>query len=158
MTNYTIEEVKENPYLLEEITNQTEEICLEAVKQDGYALQYVRNQTEEICLEAIKQISYALRFVKNQTHDLCLEAIKQNKNSIIFVNEAKKTITEEEFGTYGGELAVYMYNNQSVIKTGCWVGDLEAFKIKVWERFELGFEYQTKEDVEAIIKKIEALA
>ena len=29
--------------------------CLEAVKQDPWALQYVKNQTEEMCLEALNQ-------------------------------------------------------------------------------------------------------
>jgi biotin operon repressor len=43
---------------------------LEAVKQDGYALQDVKEQTPEICLAAVQQNGYALQFVKEQTPEI----------------------------------------------------------------------------------------
>ena len=35
----TLEAVKQNGLVLQDVHNQTEEMCLEAVKQDGHALQ-----------------------------------------------------------------------------------------------------------------------
>ena len=56
---------------------------LEAVKQDPYAVKYVEDQTPEICLEAVKQNGLALFYVKNQTSGICLEAVKQDATALL---------------------------------------------------------------------------
>ncbi len=79
--------VRENPFNLEFVINQTPEICLQAVKEDGYALEYVKEQTPEICLAAVKIDGQALRFVKEQTSEMCLEAIKEIGFALDYVEE-----------------------------------------------------------------------
>ena len=66
-----LEAVKQDPYAVKYVEDQTPEICLEAVKQDGDALQYVKDQTPEICLAAVQQDGRALGYVKNQTPEIC---------------------------------------------------------------------------------------
>ncbi len=55
-------EVNKDPFILKNIENQTESICLAAVRKDGWALKYVKDQTERVCLEAIKENIEALFF------------------------------------------------------------------------------------------------
>ena len=40
---------------------------LERVKEDGMELQNIQNQTPEICLAAVQKNGYALKYVKEQT-------------------------------------------------------------------------------------------
>ena len=72
---------------LQNIMNQSEEMCKLAVEIDGMALQFVNNQTEEICEKAIKQNGLALQFVKNKNYLICKEAIKQNPKAIKYIKE-----------------------------------------------------------------------
>jgi len=58
---------------------------------DRCTLQNIDNQTPEICLEAIKQNEYELLFVKEQTHEICLEAVKRNPSIIRYINPEKQT-------------------------------------------------------------------
>ena len=44
--------------------------------QNGRALQNVKEQTPEICLIAVNKYDWALQFVKEQTPELCLYSIK----------------------------------------------------------------------------------
>ena len=62
-----LDKVKENPYNLQHVHNQTDEICFAAVKNGGYALQWVLNQTEEICIVAVRSWGEALQWVRVQT-------------------------------------------------------------------------------------------
>lgn len=157
MKDYTIEEIKENPYLLKELENQTPELCLEAVKENGRALKYVKEQTPELCLEAVKEDGRALEYVKERTSEFYIAALKQSFSSFNYIENKKQTTIEKVFGTYEKELDILEYEEIKTIKAGCWYGDLGQFKEKVWEQFELGFKHQTKEDVERIIEKIEEI-
>ena len=56
------QQIIKNGYVISQMKNQTEDMCLTAVKQNGLALQYVKNQTDKICLEAVKQNGLALQF------------------------------------------------------------------------------------------------
>jgi hypothetical protein len=62
-----------------------EDYCLKAVRQDPYNLRYVHNQTEEICLEAIRQDYITLIFVRNQTEKICLAALDQDYGCLKYV-------------------------------------------------------------------------
>jgi len=73
--------------MLENIDNQTEEICLNAVRENGYDLQYVKYQTMEICMAAVQQNGLVLCYVKQQTPEICIEAIRQNKKAIRYVHD-----------------------------------------------------------------------
>ena len=45
---YYIEKVKENPYNLRFVRNQTEEIKQLAVQQDGWVIQYIHNPSKKV--------------------------------------------------------------------------------------------------------------
>lgn len=70
-----IDFVKESPYNLKQIENQTLEICEAAVFKDPYAIRYVKEQTREMCLFAVSYHGYYLQFIKNQTPEICLAAV-----------------------------------------------------------------------------------
>lgn len=146
--------VKENGWALQFVQEQTPDLCLQAVKQNGQALKYVRQQTYELCLEAVKRDGYALKYVQEQTPDLCLEAVKQTIKAFPYITDKREFTLSEQFGTYNGKLALLTYEHLTCIQAGCWFGNLEEFEAKVWERFELGFKHQTKEQVETIIKQL----
>ena len=96
-----LEAVKNDPYALRYVKEQTEDICLEAVNQNSMALMYVKNQTEDICLEAVKQNGCALRYVKEQTEDICLAAVKQDGCALRYVKEQTEDICLEAVKKYG---------------------------------------------------------
>ena len=52
---------------------------LRLVQQDSSALQNVKEQTHEICLAAVQQNGLALKYIKEQTREICLAAISQNR-------------------------------------------------------------------------------
>ena len=61
-----LEKVKQNPYYLRCVKEQTLEMCLVAVQKDWRALQFVKNQTPEICMEAVRQDWRAFEYVENK--------------------------------------------------------------------------------------------
>jgi hypothetical protein len=79
--------IKEDPYILRLIKNQTFKICLAAVQQRGYthALMFVQNQTFELCLAAVQENGGALEHVKNQTPEICQAAVQQNGRALEYV-------------------------------------------------------------------------
>jgi hypothetical protein len=105
--------IKQNPFLLEHIIDQTYELCeiavttrgmsLQFVKkqnnylcelavdQDPWSLQYVKNQTEHICKIAVKRDGRVLQFVKNKKYYLCKLAVIQNGYAIQYINEQEQT-------------------------------------------------------------------
>jgi len=95
--------VKECGNNLAYVKNQTDEICLEVIKQNGLAIRFVKNQTDELCLEAVKQNGLAIQFVKNQTPNICLEAVKQTPYAIQYIGEQNQTT----------EMLKYFFNKKS---------------------------------------------
>lgn len=83
--NEIIKKLKEDPYYLEYVEHQDEELCLIAVQRNGFALQFVKKQTEKICLEAIKQTGSALKFVQNQTPQFCIDVLFKHPRSYRYV-------------------------------------------------------------------------
>ena len=82
-----IDKIKNKPYLLQFVHNQTHKICLAAFKQHGNALQYVISQTPEICLVAVRKNKYALEYVKEQTPEICLAAVRQYGCALKYVEK-----------------------------------------------------------------------
>lgn len=60
-----IEAVKQNPWSIYFVENQTEEISMAAVRKNCFTLKYIHCQTEEIILEAIKQDDKSLEHAHN---------------------------------------------------------------------------------------------
>ena len=50
---------------LEEMRNKELKLESDSVKEDPWALRYVKDQTPEICLEAVKQDKHAIIYVKD---------------------------------------------------------------------------------------------
>jgi hypothetical protein len=88
----TIAAVLDNPWLIQHIHDQTDDICLTAVKRIGITLQFVNNQTEEICLAAVNTFPYALQYVRDQTEAICIAAVKRNPFAIKCVNNQTEAI------------------------------------------------------------------
>lgn len=149
--------VKQNGLALQYVEKKTPALCLAAVKQNGYALEYVKNPTPILLLEAVKQNGIMLQLIKEQTPELCKEAIKQNYRALKSVKGTEIIELVTKFGTYNGPLRIYQNEYGQRINAGCWFGDLDAFKVKVMERFALGFDHQTKEDLEDIIQQLQEM-
>ena len=110
-----LEAVKQNGCALKYVKNQSTEICLEAVKLDGFDLQYVREQTEGICLEAVKRNGLALMYVKNQTEDICMEAVKQCGLALKYVKNQTKDICIEAVKQRGSIKSIIKYVDMNII-------------------------------------------
>lgn len=77
-TKITLEQIKEIGK--GEIISYKGEEALEKVKESGYNLQNVKEQTHEICLEAVRQNGDALRYVdisifEDEVEELTLKQI-----------------------------------------------------------------------------------
>ena len=118
--------IKKNPYNLQYINKQTEELCIEAIKKNPNVLFLVKNKTEKlyielinkagyllynvsitnlskeayirICLHAINKSGCALEYVnKNYINkDIILSSIKKNSCSLKFIKNPLDYITKEE--------------------------------------------------------------
>ena len=67
-SDYCFNRIKQNPWTLEFVKNQTDEMCLTAVKLNGYCLQFVKNQTDEIVSIACKQHPMAYELINQKEH------------------------------------------------------------------------------------------
>lgn len=56
-TKEAIAAIRENPLVISDIENQTEELCLEAVSLDGAMLTHVNKPTYNICMAAVKMMA-----------------------------------------------------------------------------------------------------
>jgi hypothetical protein len=96
------ESLEKDPWLLEHLVNQTDELCLIAINRDPYVMQYVKNKTENVCMCAVKlngltlqhipkdmmtddickaainNTGHAIKYIDNPSYELCMTAIKNN--------------------------------------------------------------------------------
>ncbi len=84
--------LKENPFNLENIDNQTEEMCMMAVKGHGGCLCYVKNKTEQICIEAVKNYGFAIQYIENPTLEICVIAVKNTSGAIRAIKKRNATL------------------------------------------------------------------
>jgi hypothetical protein len=94
--------------------NQTEAMCLCAVKGDSQALKFVNHQTEAICLEAVGKFGDALQYVHNQTEAICLCAVKQYPYALRFVKNQTEKICIEAVQKNGHTIE-YVHNQTEAI-------------------------------------------
>ncbi|EGT3944776.1 TPA: DUF4116 domain-containing protein [Clostridioides difficile] len=78
--------VRQRPWTISYVKDQTPRLCIEAVKDWGSSLQYIREQTNKICLRAVKDYGLALQYVKKQTTEICIEAVMENGLALKFVD------------------------------------------------------------------------
>lgn len=82
-------------HVLQNIRNQTVELCKLAIEQNIYALRSVKKELftseeySEICLFAVKKNGKALRYIHENdvTKEICVQAVKQNEKAIKYVLE-----------------------------------------------------------------------
>ena len=84
--------LEKDPFLLQYVKQQTEDICLTAVQEDGRALRYVRQQTEDICVAAVRQCPGAITKVQKQTPKICLTAVQQDPWMLQYVEHQTEEI------------------------------------------------------------------
>ncbi len=71
-----------------------EEDCWKAVRDNPFNLQYVRNQTLEMCLEAVRNAGTTLDQIHIQTLEICIEAIKEDPVAELYMRDSIKESKE----------------------------------------------------------------
>jgi len=81
--------VSKDGYQIQNVSTQTNSVCLAAVAQNGDALKHVEPylRTEAVCLAAVQQNGHALRFVfeSNRTAQLELAAVTKTGDALQYV-------------------------------------------------------------------------
>lgn len=84
--------VKQSPYSIKYICDQTEDICLKAIRKNGFVLDYIKeeNRTEAVCWEAVRRRGISIchvpeRFVTREMEWLAIE--NSNGWAIMFVRD-----------------------------------------------------------------------
>src|SRR5437762_18644 len=54
--------IRKNPYVIEHLTDLTEEMCLIAVRYSAFLIKYIENPSENVCLEAISRSAYCFNY------------------------------------------------------------------------------------------------
>ena len=82
---FHLKAVKKNPYVLGDIDEQTEEMCLTALKKDGYCFNYFKIKTKSLLLKSVEVEPSILKLLEEQTEEFYLEAIKLNWKSVRYI-------------------------------------------------------------------------
>ena len=94
--------VRNNPYSLEWIHNQSRETCIIALQANGRTLQYVKVQTPELCAVALENTGMALQYVKEyMLPKICSYAVEKNIPSIHFIKPEPTNYIWENGFVYG---------------------------------------------------------
>jgi hypothetical protein len=70
---------------LQNVANQTEEICKKYINENPFTFIFVREQTEELCKFAITIEWQLIRYVKNKTDEICHYAINIESKALKFI-------------------------------------------------------------------------
>lgn len=89
---YILDCIKECPFVLEHIDNQTDDMILAAIQNNGLALRYVKNHTNKYAEIAVSQNGLALKYVKKQTENICRFAIRNNGHAYRYVIDEYKPL------------------------------------------------------------------
>jgi len=63
---------------IQNVYEQTEEMCLHVVKKDGLLLKHIKNQTDNIKRTALENNSHAFKYIHEQSYDDCTQAFSKN--------------------------------------------------------------------------------
>lgn len=102
-------EVAKNPYNIQYVREQTEELCKLAVQIYPYTIKYVKDQTEELCKLAVENNGYAIEYVREQTPELCKIAVEEEPYALEYVN--LEFITQEILDICKGRTYDYDWND-----------------------------------------------
>ena len=67
-----------DPYVIEAITNPTEELCLAAVQKNGEVIRFIKDPSEAVCIAAVTKFDYAITFLSNPS-EKTIDAAKKSK-------------------------------------------------------------------------------
>jgi hypothetical protein len=88
-----MEAIKNDPYSLSYVVDQTEDICMEAIKNDISTLRFVyQTQRKKIYDEVIERNPYALIYMEDQTEELCMKAVQKDQNMLKYVKNKTESI------------------------------------------------------------------
>lgn len=89
--NLALQVVREAPFMLKEVQNQTLAVCLEAIKKQADSILYVRNPSKELYLEALKISDKVFKFIP-KTEEINLEAIKINPDNLKHLSKKQQSV------------------------------------------------------------------
>ena len=72
---------------LEEIDDQSDDLCRYALNKNIKALQYIKNQSNILCRFAINKDIKALQYIRDQTIEICKYAIYKNTRALEYIKE-----------------------------------------------------------------------
>jgi hypothetical protein len=67
----SIEAIDENPFALQYVENQDEDICWYAINKNPYSYQNIRYPTKEMTDYCVSKRPYVLRYIEEQTLEMC---------------------------------------------------------------------------------------
>lgn len=124
-------------------------ISLAALSQDPYLLQHVQYQTEEMCLVAVKKRPSSFKFVHEQTFKICMKAML-NSVYIFYANYRYIPITEYvDFSKFPAEQEFALYERAiqtegkalELLPDKFWSSSLFDLCIKALKQDGRAFEY-----------------
>ena len=119
--------VAERGYGLDKLINDEDENVRKAVAKKGYGLDKLVNDEDLDVRQVVAEQGYGLDKLVNDGSSEIRELAKKLKN-------AKVYITERNFGTYNGNIYLYVWKNKYEIVSGCYeANSLEQWKEKCTE-------------------------
>ncbi|MCR3761251.1 hypothetical protein KYB31_19945 [Clostridium felsineum] len=83
--NYNLKDIEKNPWLIEKVDNQYEELCILCVKKAWNTLKLIKKPTEKVIENAVKTKGWAIQYVKNPSEKVSLKAIETDWDSIRYI-------------------------------------------------------------------------
>jgi hypothetical protein len=103
--------IKQNPKSIRYVKDQTEELCDIVVSQCGYSVQYVRNPTFKNAIRSVKVTPKSLQYLSKKMPELCMLAVVANGDALAFVEEQTDELCFAAVRNYG--IALRFVKNQT---------------------------------------------
>ena len=133
-----MESINQNPWSLELINNQTENMCVVAVKLNENVFEFVDEKFKESCSEYVKKL-----YVDNNDETCSTGSICSTDDSIdcddeIYADESDESYNKDllddgkiEFERHGYEINVKKVKKKTGIKSGMWMIKMTGSDVKL---------------------------
>ena len=88
----TMEMIRKNPRIIQDIKNPCLEMQLEAVNMQPMSIMYIEDPYLEVQLEAVNIHGFLIQFIKNPCLEVQLAAIRRDINSIRYIKNPHKEV------------------------------------------------------------------
>ena len=68
-----------DPYVIEAITNPTQELCFAAVKKNGEVIRFIKDPLEAVCIATVTKFDYEKRSCQTQLKKQLMQQKKLKK-------------------------------------------------------------------------------